>query len=124
MANVNTDKKWLYLSIPYANGFSAKVNNKPVEIKVLNDCFMAVPLERGENNIVFTFVPSGFKVGALASAIGLVSLIGYIILSRRKYLLPAWLSKVLNILMLIAFWGVIAVIYVMPVAVYIIFHKA
>ena len=123
LANVNTDKKWLYLSIPYANGFSAKVNNKPVEIKVLNDCFMAVPLEQGENNIVFTFVPSGFKVGALASAIGLVSLIGYIILSRRKYSLPAWLSKVLNILMLIAFWGVIAVIYVMPVAVYIIFHK-
>lgn len=64
-------------SVPYDKGFSAKVNGQPVEILKANGGFMAVPVNSGQNTIVFTYQTPGLLTGAMVTALGLVLLGGY-----------------------------------------------
>ena len=64
--------QYLYLSIPYDDGFTAYCNGKEVALSKVNDAFCAIALEEGENEITLRYLPPGMNAGLLLSFAGLL----------------------------------------------------
>jgi len=76
-----TRNKILCLSIPYSKGWTAKVDGQKTRLLKGNYAFIALPLEAGHHDIVFTYFTPGLKVGLGCFAISFI----VVILLRRKY---------------------------------------
>lgn len=62
----------LFLSAPYVNGFKAYVDGEEVEILRANTWGMALDLDAGHHEILFTYRTPGLLVGIGASCVGFV----------------------------------------------------
>ena len=71
--------KILCFSIPYSRGWSAKIDEKEVEIYPVNDLFMGVEVSKGKHQIELFYVTPGIKVGAVISACSLAVIIFMIV---------------------------------------------
>ncbi|MBQ8960149.1 MAG: YfhO family protein [Ruminococcus sp.] len=74
----------VFFSVPYSDGWSAQVNGKKVDVEKVSYGFMAVPAQEGENEIVFRYRTPGLAAGRLISAAGLLILIAYLLICRKK----------------------------------------
>lgn len=74
----------LFLSIPYNQGWSVKIDGKITPIKRLFNGFLGVDVPKGKHNIELVFIPSGFKIGAICFVSGVVIFIGWEILIKRR----------------------------------------
>ncbi|MGT2907603.1 YfhO family protein [Streptococcus dentiloxodontae] len=80
----------LFFTLPYDQGWTAKVNGKSVSIDKAQDGFMKVDVPAGDGQVVLNFVPNGFKEGAILSGIGIfifnvyTIIISYITKYRKK----------------------------------------
>ncbi|MBQ9768718.1 MAG: YfhO family protein, partial [Clostridia bacterium] len=78
-ATVERDRANLvFFSIPYDEGWSATVNGKAAPIEKVNVGFMAVPVEAGKSEIVFTYKTPGLGVGMIVSVSALGILLIYL----------------------------------------------
>ena len=57
----------LFFSVPYSDGFTAKVNGKSVDIEKADFGFMAVKVPAGTSHIEFHYQTPGFKTGTVIS---------------------------------------------------------
>ena len=78
----------LFLSIPYAEGWSAVVDGENAEITPIQDALMGIRLKAGSHDISLKYTPAGFKAGLIISivsviAIALIILVSSVI-SRKK----------------------------------------
>ena len=78
----------LFLSIPYAEGWSAVVDGENAEITPIQDALMGISLKAGSHDISLKYTPAGFKAGLIISivsviAIALIISVSFII-SRKK----------------------------------------
>lgn len=113
---------YLFLPIRGGKGFTAQVNGNPVNIDSAFGAFLAIPVTAGENQVTVTYWPSGFRSGVIVSILGLFYLIPLLYLHKRKTFLylklfyrPAeWIFAILCI-------GVVSLLYIAPVAVWIIY---
>ncbi len=80
-----SDGDALCFAVPYASGWSAKVNGKPVKIHQTNVEYMGVFLEKGENTVEFTYETPGGRLGLLITSISVLLTIGAILLRRRHF---------------------------------------
>lgn len=81
--NVESDKKLMFTSIPYDEGWKLKVDGeKKNYIKVLNG-FIAVELDEGQHEIEFKYILPGLKYGIIISLASLCFLIYGNIKHRR-----------------------------------------
>ena len=88
-AKIDLDKDNLvFFSVPYDDGWSAKVNGQDVEIEKVDYGFMAVLCPAGSNDIQFTYETKGLFWGKVITAVGFGSLIVYLgavrFTSRKK----------------------------------------
>ena len=84
-AKINLEKENLvFFSVPYDKGFSATVNNQPVEIEEVSGGFMAVKAPKGENIIEFSYVPYGFYAGLIIFFISIVIFSVYLVFYKIK----------------------------------------
>ena len=65
--------------IPYDEGFTATRNNKKVELENVDNGFIGIPLEKGENKIEVKYLPKGLKEGILISILSLAVYLIYLI---------------------------------------------
>jgi len=85
---IEVDKdKFLYLSVPYSDGWSIKVNNQEVEPLLHGDCMMVLPLTEGKNVIDMEYSIPGLTLGIVLSVIGVVLLILWNIIAKNEKLL-------------------------------------
>ncbi len=78
-AKINMDRDNLvFFSVPYHEGWTAKVNGQPAEILRVNKGFMAVIAPEGECEIVFDFETPGLKTGIVISLITLIIITLYL----------------------------------------------
>ncbi|MDP4164160.1 MAG: YfhO family protein [Bacillota bacterium] len=79
----SVDGGLLFLSIPYDPGWSANVDGKPVETTNIHDAFLGIQLKGGHHRIQLSYLPPGFKTGAVVS---LISLLLFVLLffNQRK----------------------------------------
>ena len=81
--NVKEEGKCI-VTLPYDKGFKVVVDGKEVESDAIFDFFLGFKLEKGEHNILITYMPSGFKIGLLLTFIGIISLISLYVLDKKK----------------------------------------
>ena len=81
-SEIMLDKPQLvFFSVPYSEGWTAKVNGKPADVEKVSEGFMAVKADAGENTIVFSYETPGLKTGIIISITGALILAAYIALS-------------------------------------------
>ncbi len=75
-----------YLSavIPYEIGWSATVNGEDAEVLKANYAFVGVPIEEGENRIVFTYRPPFFVPSLILSVLSVFLGVFWIFRKRRN----------------------------------------
>ena len=59
----------MFMSIPYAEGWTATVDGKPAEIVSVQDALMGIKLVKGSHDVTIKYTPAGFKEGKLISAV-------------------------------------------------------
>ena len=77
----------VFFSVPYQEGFTAKVDGQPVQIERVFDGLSAVPVSAGRHQIAFDYRTPGLDAGFLVSlcSAGLLALYGTAaVVSRRK----------------------------------------
>ena len=67
----------IFFSVPFEEGWSAKVNGKDAQILKTNVGFMAVKTEKGANEIEFSYVTPGLKIGAVSTVCSIAVFIAY-----------------------------------------------
>ncbi|WP_202080595.1 YfhO family protein [Caldalkalibacillus salinus] len=82
------DHDFLFLTIPWDEGWRVKVNGETIQPKKLLGGFMGIPTTVGENDIDMTFIPQGFLTGCITSFVSLI-LLGLI--ARKEYV--SWKKK-------------------------------
>ncbi len=95
-ATATLDKQNLmFFSVPYDEGWTAKVNGRETKIEKVSYGFMAVLCPEGDVKIEFTYKTRGANLGLLMSGAGVVSFIGYMAYdyNKRKTLQPAGKPK-------------------------------
>lgn len=72
-----SEDKILCVTIPYSDGWSARVNGEEVEVLEGNGMYMAIPLKAGYNEIELNYETPGLRLGIAVSlfAIGILLLI-------------------------------------------------
>ena len=71
-------------TIPYDKGFSAMVNGKDAKIEMVDNGFMAVKINEGDNKIVFKYFTPGLKIGSIVSILSLIMYFIYMIVNNKK----------------------------------------
>ena len=77
----------VFFSVPFDKGWSAKVNGKEVPVIKVDYGFMAVPCEKGDNEITFTFETYGMGAGKILTFTGIgifVVYMGLVIYFKKK----------------------------------------
>ena len=83
---VDSDK-YLYLSVPYSDGWSIQVNGQDVEPLLHGDCMMVLPLTAGKNVIDMEYSIPGLTIGIILSILGVMILIAWNIVAKNQKLL-------------------------------------
>lgn len=85
-AQINSDKENLvFFSVPYMEGWSAKVNGEDAEVVKVNYGFMAVKVDEGDNDIVFSYENPDYRTGGMISCVGLGMFAVYMIVNYMIY---------------------------------------
>lgn len=74
----------MLLTIPYDDGWTARVNGEEVEIKQAANALMAVPVTEGANEIELKYHVPGVKTGILLTIAGVLLFLGLVWFDRRK----------------------------------------
>lgn len=80
----NESDRYLYIAIPYSEGWSAKVDGTPVDIIRANTAFMAISLPAGTHSIEMTYVTPHIYSGWTISAIGIILFICYLVFEKKR----------------------------------------
>lgn len=85
-AKIKSDKDNLvFFSVPYMEGWSAKVNGEDAEVVKVNYGFMAVKVDEGDNDIVFSYENPNYITGGIISCVGLGLFAVYMIVNYMIY---------------------------------------
>ncbi len=78
------EKGLLYTSLPYEKGWQAYVDGEETAISLLNGSMAMVPLEAGEHEVVFHFLPPGLRLGVGVSVLSLLAFLLLLYLDRPR----------------------------------------
>lgn len=82
-AVIDLDKpKLVFFSVPYSNGWTAKVNGQPIDVEKVSYGMTAVKADAGSNVITFRYHTPGFTTGLIISISGAVLLAIFVIINR------------------------------------------
>lgn len=78
------ENKLLFLSIPYSEGWRAKVDGKETRILQADTAYMALKLEPGSHRVELEYMTPGLKAGAVLTLAGCLVFAGYEWWERRR----------------------------------------
>ena len=110
---------YLFLPIPSDENVFVTVNGEEVKAETVLDCFLAVPLMEGENQVDVSAFPPGMRTGLWLGVCGLAALVFLMLLLRKGY--PPILRFVelpAKVVFFILCAGVFLAVYVAPVVIY------
>lgn len=77
----DTDKLVVF-SVPYDNGWSARIDGENAEIEKVNGGLMGLRVPAGKREIAFTYSTPGFTLGVIFTIVGAVLIAAYILVFR------------------------------------------
>lgn len=78
--NVESDDKYIMLSIPYDENWDIKVDGNQVEQVEVLDSLTAIPVSKGNHSIILKYVSPGFELGLIITSISVVIFLIYCII--------------------------------------------
>ena len=75
--------EFVFFSIPYESGWSAYIDDKPVDLEKVNIGFMGLVVPAGDHEIELHYETPGLKAGAICTFGGVAALTVYWVLARR-----------------------------------------
>lgn len=78
------ERKHLFISIPYSEGWTATDNGKPVPLRRADLGFLALELEPGEHHIRMTYMTPGLRAGALISLLTACAAFGAAAFQKKR----------------------------------------
>lgn len=84
---IKTDKMGtLFFSIPYDEGWSAKIDGKETKI-TKSGGFIGLDNDKGEHNVTLSYLPKGFLIGCIISLTSLVISILLIVFRKNQVII-------------------------------------
>lgn len=83
--NVNQDNQWLFLSVPWRNGWNLYVDGVKTEIIHADYGFMAAKVSRGEHAVELKYENPIYLYGLFVSIVGIMLLIAYGHIYGRRF---------------------------------------
>lgn len=81
------EAKTLITTIPYDEGWTAKIDGKKVETKAFQNAFVSIRVPKGKHKVTFSYLPKGFIAGACSFVIAIGMFILYLrVLKPKKYI--------------------------------------
>ncbi|MDR1014716.1 MAG: YfhO family protein [Coriobacteriales bacterium] len=74
----------LFTTIPYAPGWTIKVNGETVDPLIAQDTFIALAVAPGQNEIEMSYFPPGLMLGSLVSAAALLAFVAFVVVVTRR----------------------------------------
>lgn len=74
----------VFLSVPYEKGWKIYANGQEIEPVLFADCFMTIPLQKGEYEIYMEYDPTGRKEGIIITVCAMIVGAGLLFLSKKK----------------------------------------
>ena len=74
----------LVTTIPASRGWSATINGQPVETEEINEAFIGIPVQRGQQTIILTYNSPFLRLGFGISAVTLLFVIALHFFTKRK----------------------------------------
>ncbi|MBQ7064215.1 MAG: YfhO family protein [Firmicutes bacterium] len=115
----------LVIMLPYRDGYSARVNGREAAVKRAMGGFLMVELQQGDNVVEIRYMTPGLKTGLILGLAGLAAVLVWITLGRRlsHRVKPAGgMARAIAALPYIWLPVMVAVIYLLPMAIMIIGH--
>ncbi|MCR5421678.1 MAG: YfhO family protein [Lachnospiraceae bacterium] len=113
---------YVCLPITYDKGWKVKVNGRKVKASMYAGLFTAIPVSKGENEIIMKFTPPGMMVGMVISTLAFALIIIYVIISRvrEEYIIKTEefitnISPVIIKIYMMFFFLVLIIMYLVPV---------
>lgn len=79
-----SEKKMLFLSIPFSSGWRAFVDGRETEIYQADTAYMALALEPGSHRVTLQYSTPYLAAGGAASLFGIVIFVIYVVMAGRK----------------------------------------
>ena len=77
-------KKYLLMTIPYSDGWTAYDNGTKIDIRHGDIGFMALELAPGSHSIELRYETPGLKAGAAVSCVALTGFVVFMVVRRKK----------------------------------------
>ena len=74
----------LFMTIPYSEGWSAKVDGEECEITPVGDSFVGIMLSKGTHTVEFNYKPHGLTEGTIVTVVSIVVMAGIVALTEVK----------------------------------------
>lgn len=78
------EEQTLVTTIPYDEGWTAKVGGKKVDIKAFQDAFISIHVPKGKHTVTFSYMPKGFIIGAISFIVSIGLFILYLRMLKPK----------------------------------------
>lgn len=78
------DNSFLVMALPYDSGWNILVNGNDVSVYSVGGGMIGIPIESGINSIEMYFVPSGLKLGAMMSGLGVIGFFLLLLISKKE----------------------------------------
>ena len=79
-----TEAGRLIFTIPNENGWTLKVDGKPVLIKDFKDTFISVHLDEGEHEVELSYMTPGLETGGIISIFSVVVAVAMLVVTRKN----------------------------------------
>ncbi len=105
---------YLMLPIGYNEGFYCTVNGNKVCLETgLNDSLTFVPIEKGDYDILITYIPKGLGFGAVFQVIGIILIFVFYIIRKNK--ISNIIGNIFDHIIVYAFLFATLFMYIIPI---------
>ena len=74
----------LITTIPYDEGWTAKIDGKKVDTKAFQNAFVSIHVPKGKHKVTFSYMPKGFIAGAISFVVAIGMFILYLRMLKPK----------------------------------------
>lgn len=118
---VSSGGGWLVLPMRGGSGFTATVNGKAAQVSQAAGMFLAVKLQKGENQIAVRYRPPGLVAGAVCSLLGILAV--FFLLYQKKWQKHLGVLETPVYILFEIFAAALGILlYLYPVAVYVMWN--
>lgn len=118
--NTHGKGKYMFLPITYDTGWKCTINGEEAEVLNALGSYIAIELPEGSGSFTLSHTSPGLKIGLIMSIIGLLMAGILLLLKRRDYELPKFITLPVLWIFLLMFIFSTILFYIVPVFLYII----